>query len=160
MPIKEFLLPEEEVKYSSTEEVEYEGAACNLFITDKRIILFARKGLPFLKKKRFGSEKLPEIKNMYYEEEGQLRTKGILTLETPSKKISIKGTRDNVKAVMKELQKFLTAPEKKEEAPLVKEVKETEVITREVVMIHCAYCKGLMPQTSTFCPNCGARRMG
>jgi len=34
-------------------------------------------------------------------------------------------------------------------------IKET---IREVVMIPCEYCNGLMPQTSTFCPNCGARR--
>lgn len=31
-------------------------------------------------------------------------------------------------------------------------------VTREVVLIPCAYCSGLMPQTSIFCPNCGARR--
>jgi hypothetical protein len=31
-------------------------------------------------------------------------------------------------------------------------------IVREVVLIPCSYCGGLMPQTSTFCPNCGARR--
>ena len=35
--------------------------------------------------------------------------------------------------------------------------KEKEVI-KEVVMIPCKHCGGLMPQTSTFCPNCGARR--
>jgi hypothetical protein len=29
---------------------------------------------------------------------------------------------------------------------------------REVVLIPCSYCSGLMPQTSLFCPNCGARR--
>jgi len=29
---------------------------------------------------------------------------------------------------------------------------------REVVLIPCPYCGGLMPQTSIFCPNCGARR--
>jgi len=33
-------------------------------------------------------------------------------------------------------------------------------IVREVVLIPCPYCGGLMPQTSTFCPNCGARRKG
>lgn len=33
-----------------------------------------------------------------------------------------------------------------------------QVITREVVLIPCNYCKGLMPQTSIFCPNCGAPR--
>ena len=31
-------------------------------------------------------------------------------------------------------------------------------IVRELVLIPCAYCGGLMPQTSLFCPNCGARR--
>lgn len=31
-------------------------------------------------------------------------------------------------------------------------------VVREVVLIPCAYCGGLMPQTATFCPNCGARR--
>jgi len=36
-------------------------------------------------------------------------------------------------------------------------VREREII-KEVVMIPCRYCSGLMPQTSTFCPNCGARR--
>jgi len=35
-----------------------------------------------------------------------------------------------------------------------------EVVTREVVMIPCQYCGGLMPQTSTFCPSCGAQRKG
>jgi hypothetical protein len=31
-------------------------------------------------------------------------------------------------------------------------------IIKEVVLIPCAYCGGLMPQASIFCPNCGARR--
>ena len=36
--------------------------------------------------------------------------------------------------------------------------KEKETIIREVVMIPCQYCGGLMDQTATFCSNCGARR--
>jgi len=39
----------------------------------------------------------------------------------------------------------------------VQVTKEREVI-KEIVMIPCKYCGGLMPQTATFCPNCGARR--
>ena len=38
-----------------------------------------------------------------------------------------------------------------------KTVKE-KVIVKEVVMLPCKYCGSLMPQTSTFCPHCGARR--
>jgi len=37
-------------------------------------------------------------------------------------------------------------------------MKEKEVIVKEVVMIPCKYCGGLMPQTAIFCPNCGAQR--
>jgi len=37
-------------------------------------------------------------------------------------------------------------------------VKEKEIHIREVVMIPCQYCGGLMPQTATFCPKCGAQR--
>jgi hypothetical protein len=36
--------------------------------------------------------------------------------------------------------------------------KEKETIVKEVVMIPCKYCGGLMPQTSVYCPNCGAKR--
>lgn len=35
---------------------------------------------------------------------------------------------------------------------------EKETIIKEVVMVPCVYCGGLMPQTATFCSNCGAAR--
>ena len=33
-----------------------------------------------------------------------------------------------------------------------------EVIIKEVVMVPCEYCQGLVPNTSSFCPNYGAPR--
>ena len=36
-------------------------------------------------------------------------------------------------------------------------IRENEIV-REVVMIPCKYCQGLMDQTLTVCPNCGAKR--
>ena len=42
----------------------------------------------------------------------------------------------------------------KQESP----VYQKEIVTKEVVMIPCAYCRSLIPQTSTFCPTCGAKR--
>ena len=42
--------------------------------------------------------------------------------------------------------------------PPTQPVIQKEVITREVVMIPCQYCGGLMLQTATFCSNCGAKR--
>ena len=48
-----------------------------------------------------------------------------------------------------------TAPQPK---PPVKDIIREKEIIKEVVMVPCSYCGGLMPQTATFCPNCGARR--
>jgi hypothetical protein len=33
-----------------------------------------------------------------------------------------------------------------------------EVIVKEVVMVPCKYCAGLMPNTASFCSSCGAPR--
>ena len=33
-----------------------------------------------------------------------------------------------------------------------------EVVVKEVVMVPCIYCQGLLPNTASFCPSCGAPR--
>ncbi|MCP8315892.1 MAG: hypothetical protein H3Z52_03040 [archaeon] len=52
------------------------------------------------------------------------------------------------------------ATSKTVEVQVIKQLAPTVVkeIVREVVMIPCAYCGKLMPQTSTLCPYCGAPR--
>jgi len=33
-----------------------------------------------------------------------------------------------------------------------------EIIVKEIVKVPCIYCQGLMPNTASFCPNCGASK--
>ena len=35
---------------------------------------------------------------------------------------------------------------------------EKERARKEVLMVRCRYCGGMMPQTATLCPNCKAQR--
>ena len=35
---------------------------------------------------------------------------------------------------------------------------EKERARKEILMVPCQYCGGVMPQASTFCPNCKAKR--
>jgi hypothetical protein len=35
---------------------------------------------------------------------------------------------------------------------------EKERLIKGIIMIPCQYCGGLVPQTSVFCPNCGAKK--
>jgi hypothetical protein len=50
----------------------------------------------------------------------------------------------------------------KQKEPITQQtpITQKEVITKEVVMIPCDYCQALTPQTSSFCPECGARKKG
>jgi len=61
--------------------------------------------------------------------------------------MTVRGTIINAKDSYRQVERF-------KESPVV----QRETITKEVVMVQCEYCKSLMPQTSTFCPNCGAKR--
>ncbi len=36
---------------------------------------------------------------------------------------------------------------------------EKERLSKGIIMIPCQYCGGLIPQTSPFCANCGAKRV-
>jgi hypothetical protein len=65
----------------------------------------------------------------------------------------VKGRPDIQKTTYEVLiEKRQTPAQQQYAAPVVKEV------VKEVVLIPCSYCGALMPQTSIFCPNCGARR--
>jgi rubrerythrin len=35
---------------------------------------------------------------------------------------------------------------------------EKERARKEILMVRCKYCGGMMPQASTLCPNCNAQR--
>jgi uncharacterized membrane protein len=35
---------------------------------------------------------------------------------------------------------------------------EKERLAKGIIMTPCQYCGGLVPQTSAFCPNCGAKK--
>ena len=43
-------------------------------------------------------------------------------------------------------------------APTVEAATVQKEVVRTVVMVPCKYCQGLMDQTVTVCPNCGAKR--
>jgi len=78
--------------------------------------------------------------------------------------LEFKGKTEIVKEITKLLQNKLETRKLKEEKPMssvqvnVQSPALQKEVLKEVVMIPCKYCGSLTPQTSTFCPNCGARR--
>lgn len=159
--LEDFLLPTEEIKYHLDGSVQLADKQWyEFFITNYRFIAYTKTGT-FFKRDKLISEKISDIVSLNYKERGLVSKKGILIVETDIKKLHYSGKPHIIKALWQELNKYATP-----KVVLTKEVgketviKEKEIITQEVVMIPCAYCGGLMPQTSTFCPECGARRKG
>ncbi|MEM2975401.1 MAG: zinc ribbon domain-containing protein [Candidatus Bathyarchaeia archaeon] len=150
MVLKDFLLPQENIEYQSLGKIKHLEETFKCYITNQRLLLYRIKGL-LLKKEKVIAERLENIIALHYEEIGILRRKGFLSIEMPGRKLVFEGSVRDVKAIWKQLEKHTKPP-----VPKV-EVKEKETI-REVVMIRCDYCGALMPETTTYCPNCGAKR--
>lgn len=105
MPLESFLLPKESIKYTSTKEVEYQGNRYRLHISNLRLILYVRKGMIF-KKERIVSERLLDIQSISYKEKDSATNQGLLEVETLDGKMDIIGSRDNIKEILKNLQRF------------------------------------------------------
>jgi hypothetical protein len=104
--LSEFLYPGETIVFQSN-RIESLDDRFFFFITDQRILLYRRRGLLF-KNDRVIAERIEDIRSMQYGEFGALRKKGILRIETLSKKMDpIVGKVVDIKAIWQEMQKYI-----------------------------------------------------
>lgn len=106
MVLEDFLLPQEVIQYQSKKDILYGGENYVLYITNRRILGHRRKGFLF-KKDRVFSVALEEVSNLKYDEQGLVRKKGILLIETLTQRIPFEGNPKDVKVIWQEMQKFL-----------------------------------------------------
>lgn len=103
MPLKDFLMPGEIVRFSSPQPVRYLGENYEFFITDRRLLWYKRKGLIFRKDKVI-SESVGDIIDMTYEEKGIISKKGLIKITTGRKNLEFGGALKTIKAIYSELQ--------------------------------------------------------
>jgi hypothetical protein len=82
MPLRDFLIPLENVKFQSKSLISYADKKYKVILTDKRFILYARRG-HFIKSDDIVSERLDRLNGLRYSE------RGVMFREA---KISIQGT--------------------------------------------------------------------
>ena len=106
MVLKDFLFPGETVIFQSGKG-ETLNDHFNFYITDQRILLYRRRGVVF-KKDRVIAERIEDIRALHYDEKGIMKKKGILCIETISKKMEpIEGKVSDIRAIWQELQKYI-----------------------------------------------------
>jgi hypothetical protein len=108
--LKDFLLPGEVVIFQSG-KVKTLNDHFVFYITDQRILLHRRRGV-VLKKDRVISERIENIRTLDYDEKGLMKKKGVLHIETMSKKMEpIEGRVPDIKAIWQELHKYIKREE-------------------------------------------------
>ena len=109
MSIQDFLGPDELIRFTSSNMVRHAGQYFNLHITSDKLVLHNTRGILF-KKDDIIAHRLEEIQTMKYQEKGIINKTGILEIYTREKKIPIEGSRETMKAIWQELQKYITLP--------------------------------------------------
>lgn len=140
-------------KYREKEETKRKKGV--LVLTNQRLLWFEQRGLFGKSYHTLFEVFLRTLKGISMG--GRLRKYVSITDEKEEYRFHLKGIGEKELEPFKDM--ILRQVEKLKETNAMKSpVFQKEVITKEIVMIPCDYCKALTPQTSTFCPNCGARR--
>ena len=106
MVLEDFLFPGEIVIFQSG-KVKTLNDRFDFYVTDQRILLYRRRGVVF-KKDRVVAERIEDIRTLHYNEKGIAKKKGILRIETISKKMEpLEGKVSDIKAIWQELQKHI-----------------------------------------------------
>ena len=101
MLLQDFLLPNENVRFESTGDVKYGGKGYRVIISDKRCILYARRGL-LVKNDDVVSEKLDDCQGIKYNEKGIIGKKGIIEIHSKTK-FQLEGSAIEMKALYQNL---------------------------------------------------------
>ena len=103
MALDDFLLPAENVRFSSKAEmVEHADKKYRVLVTDRRLILYARRGM-LLRSDDIISERLDSLYGLKYFERGTLFRSATISIQG-SVKIDIRGSPSNVKPLYHSLQ--------------------------------------------------------
>jgi hypothetical protein len=103
MVLDDFLLPAENIRFSSKDEiVEYGDKKYTVLVTDKRLILYARRGM-LLKSDDIVSERLDSLYGLKYLERGVLFRSAAISIQG-SVKLEIRGSPSNLKPLYHSLQ--------------------------------------------------------
>jgi hypothetical protein len=107
MPLQDFLLPLENVKFHSKCSVRYGDKKYHVLITDKRIILFAQRG-HILKSDDIVSERLDRLNELEYSEKGLMFRMSKISIQGTTR-IDIHGPASELKPMFHNMQSLINS---------------------------------------------------
>ena len=105
MPLEDYLVPGEEVRYHSSRSLKYGGKRYEIVVTDKRLVLYASRGV-LLQNDDVVSFKINELQGVRYREQGLLPRIGIVEVQGKTL-IQLDGGTSETKTLYQQLLHFV-----------------------------------------------------
>ena len=106
MPLRDYLVPEEQIKFICKRDIEYANKKYFLAITNKRILLYKERGI-LNKSEDIICEKLERLGGLEYKEKRGLLFDLAKISITGGMKIDIKGPSEEVKSMFQVLESLI-----------------------------------------------------
>ena len=106
MPLEDYLMPSEQVKFQSSFGVHFGNKEYQVVVTDKRILLYARRGM-IAKSDDIVTQKLDQLKGIKYSEQGLIGKKGIIKIQSEKTEMDLWGSAAEVKALYQQMMQFM-----------------------------------------------------
>jgi hypothetical protein len=106
MPLQDYLMPSEQIKYQSDVTVHYGNKQYSIVVTDKRLLLYAKRGLIF-KNDDVISQKFDELLGVKYKESGIISKRGIIEVQGAKTKMELWGSALEIKALYQQIMQFM-----------------------------------------------------
>ena len=146
MSAESFLSPGENIRFRSKSNVSRGNKEYQLLMTDKRLILYARRGLIF-KSDDLITEPIEGIRSIKYRERGMFSKKGVITIEAATV-MSLEGKAPEMKELYHSLLPFLSG--RPLEAPKLPSPSPGETLPASIppppppdagaIQLNCPYC--------------------
>jgi hypothetical protein len=98
-------MPGEQTKFYSTGGVKYGVKNYHVILTDKRLLLYAQRGMLF-KNDDIVTQRLDELQGIKYSEEGIITKKGIIRIEGKTR-MDLEGAAKEMKVLYQQMMQFL-----------------------------------------------------
>jgi hypothetical protein len=106
LPLEDYLMPGEEVRFHSGSAVRYGTKRYRVILSDRRILLYAQRGMLF-KNDDVVTQRLADLQGVKYSEHGLVARKGIIRVQGIRAEMDLSGPANEIKALYQQMMQFM-----------------------------------------------------
>jgi hypothetical protein len=106
LPLEDYLMPGEEVRFQSGRAVRFGAKRYRVILSDRRILLYAQRGMLF-KNDDVVTQRLADLQGVKYSEKGFFDRKGIIRVQGIRTEMDLSGPAEEIKALYQQMMQFM-----------------------------------------------------